>query len=682
MHKTEPHLRPPKQIRKTAPSSLILKLMVLVFAAAFALSFKWLYGFAGEMTPVFGFSYICLAAWVWGLRGGLLAALLNIPFIGFLHKLAGISLPTGFLGPVFVFAVAGLVGKLSGMRKKLLLELEHRQKAEEELKRTQDNLVQEVEERTRDYARANEELRQEVAERKGIEAELNRSRERFFKIFKRSPLWMTLSGLDGGAFLDVNDSFSQITGYSRDQALGKTPLDLDLWINPAQWTRAMERIRDAGPPQNFEMDFRSHSGEDGQVLCSAEVVHLDERPCVILAARDVTGIRRAEREKEQLESQLRQAQKMDAVGILAGGIAHDFNNILTTIIGYGELAQEAAMDGQANSAQLEQIITAAERARDLVKQLLTFSRRSETEMKPVDLNRLLARAIQMLQPVIPKMINIQIKPSDGISSIKADPAQLELVIVNLVNNASDAMPDGGGLVFETRPVVWEADLLEPHLDLQPGKYVLLSVTDTGTGMDRQTLEQIFDPFFTTKDIGEGTGLGLSTVYGIVKEHGGHISCVSEPGRGTTFEIYLPAIEEAAGPLETRKPRQKAPLGNGELLLLVDDENSIRKMGAKALTAAGYRILTAASGEEALEAYEKARQEISLVVLDLGMPGMGGHKCLQELLALDPALKVLIASGYSAEGRVKDTLQAGAAGYIGKPFKRAALLNAIRSVLDG
>jgi PAS domain S-box-containing protein len=434
---------------------------------------------------------------------------------------------------------------------------------------------------------------------------------------------------------------------------------------------------------NQEMIIRNQSGEDHWVLANAAPIRnkAGEITSGIVVFQDVTDLKMAEEAKSRLESQLRQAQKMEAVGTLAGGIAHDFNNILGAIMGYGELAQLAEASNQDGSRYLEQIVKAAERARGLVQQMLTFSRRSETELNPVDINELVVNSVRLLEHAIPKMIDIQTGLTDEQAMVRADATQIEQVLVNLANNAADAMPDGGRLVFETKAVVLDEDYVENHLEIAPGDYVLLSVTDTGHGMDDKTQEKIFDPFFTTKEIGKGTGLGLSSVFGIVKEHGGHISCYSEPGFGTTFKIYLPAMQ--ASPEEIAKQNlsgQTAPRGK-EKLLLVDDEEAIRGFGAEVLEGAGYQVVSAASGEEALELYRRMGAEVDLVILDLGMPGMGGHKCIQELLALSPGIKVLIASGYSATGKVADTLKQGAAGYIAKPFRRVDLLQSVRQVLD-
>ncbi len=435
---------------------------------------------------------------------------------------------------------------------------------------------------------------------------------------------------------------------------------------------------------NKEMIIRNERGEDRWVYVNASPIRSKAGNITsgIAVFQDITDLKRTEEARVKLESQLRQAQKMEAIGTLAGGIAHDFNNILSAIMGYGELAHLAAKAGQDNAHHLDQIVKAAVRARSLVKQMLTYSRRSEMEFKPVDINQLVTSSMKMLTSAIPKMISINTKLAEDLDLVNADATLMEQVVFNLANNASDAMPEGGRLMFETSLVALDQAYIDDHLEMAPGKYLLLMVTDTGQGMDKETQDKIFDPFFTTKEIGKGTGLGLSTVFGIVKEHGGHISCYSEPGLGTTFKTYLPVLPTSQDAITNQDtPLQTAP-GGHETLLLVDDEEAIRELGAEILEDVGYRVIKAASGEEALEYYGRFREEVDLVILDLGMPGMGGHKCIKALLETNPALKVLIASGYSANGKVADTLKQGAAGYIAKPFRRSDLLHSVRNVLDG
>jgi PAS domain S-box-containing protein len=478
--------------------------------------------------------------------------------------------------------------------------------------------------------------------------------------------------------IDCNPAFTHITGISRQAAVGQlaskvygmsTPPYLDIYACTAL----------TGAPAHFDSYFKPL---DKNFTISAFATGQGRFATI---ATDVTQARKAEDERIRVEAQLRQAQKMEAIGTLAGGIAHDFNNILAAVLGFAEIAHEDAISGsgRAKPADLAQIIASAQRARELVQQILTFSRKKEPDLKPVDLNQIIQRVQGILERTLPKMIGIQSSLAPGLPCIQGDPTQIEQVLLNLASNAQDAMPEGGGLAIETRLVELDQEYCQRHLEIRPGPYLLLTVGDTGVGMDDQTREHIFEPFYTTKAIGKGTGLGLSSAYGIVKNHGGHIHCLSKPGQGTTFNIYLPALREAlAQPAsESPGPGQEGVKGT-ETILLVDDDAALRQLGERVLRRMGYQVVTAASGEEALEIHGLRGDQLDLVIMDLGMPGMGGHRAIGELLARHPTVKVIVASGYAAHDQVRASLEAGAVGYVAKPFKRSELLATIRGVLDG
>ncbi|PTN36769.1 ATP-binding protein [Desulfonatronum sp. SC1] len=382
----------------------------------------------------------------------------------------------------------------------------------------------------------------------------------------------------------------------------------------------------------------------------------------------------------KLQNDLYQAQKMEAVGILAGGVAHDFNNLLHVMRGNIELLARDMSIGSQGRERLKAVIRSQDRAAELVRQLLLFSRKAESCKVAVDVNREAREVVRMLERTIPKMVSLELHLAPKIGPVSGDPVQIEQVLLNLINNAVDAMPEGGRLVVETSSVDLDQDFVQLHADAVAGPHVLLTVTDTGCGMDSATLKHVFDPFFTTKGVGQGTGLGLASVYGIVKGHGGHIHCCSESGRGATFRIYLPVADPVE---ETPKDQEPEPplRGGGETILVVDDEADILELTREALEDMGFTVLGVASGEEALDAFHKHRPTIDLILLDLNMPGMGGHKCLRELLHLDPAACVLIASGYSAHGQAKQALASGAKGYIGKPYRLRELEAKVREVLD-
>ena len=388
---------------------------------------------------------------------------------------------------------------------------------------------------------------------------------------------------------------------------------------------------------------------------------------------DITEIRR-------IRDQLLMAGKMEAVGTLAGGIAHDFNNLLQAIMGYTQMLLMDKERDNPDFDKLTQIESSAQRASELTQQLLTFSRKVESKLRPVNINQEIKQVEKLLKRTIPRMIDIELHLEENIKVINADPAQLEQVLMNLGVNARDAMPDGGKFVVETENVILDEEYCKTHLGAVPGEHVLLSFSDTGCGMDKETVEHIFEPFYTTKETGKGTGLGLAMVYGIVKSHDGYIMCYSEPGKGTTFKIYFPAIEESVVSGGLSVDREKEMQGGNETILLVDDEKAILDMGKNMLERFGYTVIKAESGEKAIEIYKAQKERIDLVILDLGMPGMGGHKCLKELLKIDSRIKVIIASGYSEIGKVKETVESGASGFIGKPYQLADMLKKVREAL--
>ncbi|MFH1058411.1 MAG: ATP-binding protein, partial [Pseudomonadota bacterium] len=395
---------------------------------------------------------------------------------------------------------------------------------------------------------------------------------------------------------------------------------------------------------------------------------------------DITERVQHEEEKGRLEALLRQSQKMEALGTLSGGIAHDFNNILGVIMGYAEVAQLLSEQGQANRQEVGQIVRAAERARDLVRQILTFSRRVEASLRPLDINQVITQIADLLEHTLPKMIEVRCQLGKGLGLVNADANQLEQLFLNLANNAADAMPEGGQLVIETRLVDLDEEYSRCHLEMTPGRYVVIVVTDTGQGMEQATQEKMFEPFFTTKAVGKGTGLGLSTVFGIVKGHEGHIRCYSQPGLGTAFSVYLPSFDADCAPADGESRLADEQLRGAETVLLVDDEEGLRQAAAKVLGDMGYRVLTAASGEEALAVRAAADLAIDLVVMDLGMPGMGGRECMRAMLAADPAARIIIASGYATAGQEKLVKESGARWFLAKPFNRINLLTMVRRVL--
>ena len=384
-------------------------------------------------------------------------------------------------------------------------------------------------------------------------------------------------------------------------------------------------------------------------------------------------------EKKNLESQLMQSQKLEAIGSLTSGVAHDFNNYLTTIIGYSQLAVLQLPEEDPLRAQLESIYNAGEKAAALTRQLLAFSRKQVMEIKVIDLNELIRNMIKMLGRLVGERVEMQDTLGDSIGTIKADPGQVEQIVMNLAVNARDAMPDGGTLFFETSSIFLDADYCRSHPEMTPGPYVVFSVSDTGHGMTPEVREKVFDPFFTTKKRGEGTGLGLATVYGIVKQLKGQIFAYSEPGTGTTFKIYFPEFKEVVEPLDQKE--SPAILGGSETILVVDDEPAIVVLVEDTLQSLGYEVLVAPSGEAALEVAKSCGKKINMLLTDVIMPGMNGRELAEKLMANDPEIKVLFMSGYTDniithQGVLKPGIM-----FVNKPLAPDQLARKIREVLD-
>jgi nitrogen-specific signal transduction histidine kinase/CheY-like chemotaxis protein len=385
-----------------------------------------------------------------------------------------------------------------------------------------------------------------------------------------------------------------------------------------------------------------------------------------------------ESQKQQLEEQLRQAQKMEAVGRLAGGVAHDFNNLLTIIKGHGDLMLDKLQASDPLQRNATQIEKAANRAASLTRQLLAFSRMQVLEPKVLDLNVLVAEMCSLLKRLVREDISFTFKAGESLGRVKADPGQIEQVIMNLTVNACDAMPTGGKLVVETRNVCVDETLAKMRPPLLPGDYIRLTVEDTGHGMDATTKERIFEPFFTTKELGKGTGLGLATVYGVVKQSGGCIWVESEPGKGTRFEVYLPVVvQEAEESASSEGTRKSAPHHSGAVLI-VEDEEAVRELAAEFMKSAGYKVLTASDGEEAV-AVAKRSGPIRVLVTDIVMPKMRGPELAKLLKASRKDLKIVYMSGYLEFNKGDDEFLEGSY-FLQKPFSRDSLVNKVDEAL--
>lgn len=425
-------------------------------------------------------------------------------------------------------------------------------------------------------------------------------------------------------------------------------------------------------PRNLSFRIVDARGQLHWLILNGVAIRWEGRPATLCILHDIS-------EQKRLEESLAHAQRMEAIGTLAGGIAHDFNNLLQIIHGFTELELLNPLGAGVNRQALTHIKDAVARGRDLTSRLLTFSRKLESRRQIVNLNTLIVDMEMMLERTIPKMIGIELRLTGSRQCVHADPTQLEQVIMNLALNARDAMPEGGRLVLETDRLILDSTAAQGYPPLGAGKYVRLRVTDTGHGIPDEIRAHIFDPFFTTKEIGRGTGLGLATVYGIVRQHGGAVFCHSTPGTGTTFEVLVPWLEEEAR--HERESAEPERATGTETILLVEDEPSLLDMGKEILTRYGYTVHVARDGESALQIMRERGGEVDLVILDLIMPGMGGIKCLGELLLMDPETRVLITSGYAQDSSEEDLLLLGARAFIPKPYTVSQLLQGVRKVLD-
>jgi len=526
-------------------------------------------------------------------------------------------------------------------------------------------------------------IARDISERKRAEEALRTEKQRFQTLLENAPFGMMMVD-KRGTFKYINTKFIELFGYDLNEVpqgrewFRKAYPDpayrhqvISTWINDLKGSEVGEkRVR------IFEVTCKDGTKK----IINFIPVQLETGENLI-SMEDITALQKAEQEKAALAEQLRQSQKMEAIGRLAGGIAHDFNNLLTVIRGYSQLSLLDLNENDKLRRNLEEIQKATQRASDLTHHLLAFSRRQIMEMKILDLNALLRDLDKMLHRVIGEDIKLTYLLSDDLGKVRVDLGQMEQVILNLAVNAKDAMPSGGKLTIETSNAELDEAYAHTHIGSKPGRYVMISVSDTGLGMKPEVRERAFEPFFTTKEKGKGTGLGLSTCYGIVKQSGGNIWAYSEPGRGTTFKIYLPWVEEF--PKETEDKAHRAEILKGsETILAVEDEIEVRKLVAQILTNQGYKVIEASNGEQAIKvARENSEKKIHLLLTDVVMPGMSGRELAETLGLLHPNMKVLYMSGYTDNAIVHHGVLEEGVNYIQKPFTLDALARKVREVLD-
>ena len=510
-----------------------------------------------------------------------------------------------------------------------------------------------------------------AVEIKKNEQALRRSEARYRSLVQSSVYGIYRSSLEG-RFLDVNPALITMLGYRSTEEVLLLDPQKDVFAHAEEHTRLIDEFRRTGRLDGIEVKWKRMDGKVITVRISGRAVSSADEPADVLEAiaEDVT-------DRRVLEDQFRQAQKMEAVGRLAGGVAHDFNNLLMVISGYAEVMLSAFEPDHTLREKALAIQQASDRATTLTRQLLAFSRKQLLELKVVDVNAIVADMERLLRPLIGENVEFTTSLTPDAAHTRADAGQLEQVLMNLVVNAKDAMPSGGTLTIKTEKIVVDESHRNGPTFIRSGHYVMLSVIDTGMGMDKETQSRIFEPFFTTKEKGKGTGLGLSTVYGIVKQSGGYVMVQSETGRGTTFHIYLPRVEGVAE--KHSAPAPPTALGGTETVLLVEDEESVRQLVRETLVAKGYRVVEAQNGESGVAAAAKHDGKIDLVITDVVMPGMGGRELVRQLALTRPETKVLYLSGYSEEAISEGTIESGAA-FLQKPFTLQTLSRKVREVL--
>ncbi len=504
--------------------------------------------------------------------------------------------------------------------------------------------------------------------------------QRFERLFRNNPALMALSSLPEQRFSDVNDAFLKTLGYSWADIIGKTVADIGLFLHPEKQVMLADQLRTDGRISGFELQVRRKDGAILDGIFSGEIIRSQGRDFFLTVMDDITERKRSEEDKEKLRAQLVQAQKMESVGRLAGGVAHDFNNLLMGIMGYTELCRDSLPAEHPGRLHLDEIMQVSQRSADLTRQLLAFARKQVIAPRILDLNAAVEGMLGLLRRMMGEDLQLAWLPGTKLGAVKLDPSQIDQILANLCVNARDAIAGVGKITLETANVTLDQAYCAGHTGAVPGEYVRLTVRDDGCGMEEQVLAQIFEPFFTTKPVGEGTGLGLATVYGIVKQNNGYIDVTSRPGRGACFSIYLPRVNceptQSPGVLPAG-----APHGRGETVMLVEDERSLREICRLYLERMGYKTLVAENPAVALDMAARHPETIHLLLTDVVMPGMNGRDLSKNMLRLYPQLKCLFMSGYSADLIARHGVLDEGMPFLAKPFSRDALARKVRDVLE-
>jgi PAS domain S-box-containing protein len=522
---------------------------------------------------------------------------------------------------------------------------------------------------------------QDITERKKAELAVKQSEEKFFKVFRSAPVVIIVSRLEDGMVLDVNDDFERVLGYARGEIIGRTGLEAGLWVDPADREKLKRTVLEAGQIRDFELKLRTRGGGIRYFRYAGDSLVMDGVTCLLSAFVDVTESKLAEEERHKLDQRLMQAQKMEAIGTLAGGIAHDFNNILAAMFGYAYLLKQDTEDNPVAQDSVGEILKSAARAKDLVEQILTFSRRREQKSQVIKLDTVVKEAIRFLRASMPANIEIVMDLAADAPAVLAEPTQIYQVTLNLATNALHAMEGRAGrLTVCLEPMQPDAQLIRRHPELKAVPYARLTVADTGQGMDALTMGRVFEPFFTTKPVGKGTGLGLSVVHGIVEAHQGVITVESEVDHGTKFCLYFPGQKADVGP--ARPVAKPVPGGQGQRILLVDDEPALTTVIKRNLERLNYQVTACNRPSEAIDWFRENPGRFDLVITDLTMPVISGLEMARELRQLRPDLPILLTSGHPAAVTPEELKETGVCELLQKPASLASLAEAVQRAFTG
>jgi two-component system, cell cycle sensor histidine kinase and response regulator CckA len=523
-----------------------------------------------------------------------------------------------------------------------------------------------------------------ITDRRQMESDLRESGQRFARMFHSNPEAIAVTSAETSQFVEANDSFLKPLGFKREEVIGHTAVELGLFLDPKDRQVIREKLQKEGRLRNHAVRFQGKTGRVFDVLMSAELIQFGAEPCYLSTINDVTLLKQ---QQSEMEGRLRRAQKLESIGTLAGGIAHDFNNILTIIQGHTCLLLSDTKLVAESVDSLKQIAQAAERAANLTRQLLTFSRQRPMQRRVLNLNEVVGNMTKMLCRLIGEDIKLEIKCASRLPMIVGDVGMMEQILMNLAINARDAIRERrktmepGRLVIGTEAVMAQAPAEAHRWDRPLREHVCLTVRDNGCGIPQEIQNRIYDPFFTTKEVGKGTGLGLATVHGIVQEHQGWIDLESRIGQGTLFRIYVPATQSEARN-EAPPPAPPEVRGGSETILVVEDEEALRGLTREILVRQGYRVLMAGSGREALEVWEQHQSEIALLLTDLVMPeGINGHQLAEMLTLRQPHLKVIYTTGYSADLAGIEFPQETDSPHLMKPYAPHELAQIVRDCLD-